>query len=137
MPAHRRGKRVVPPAGRKRGDVNEASVCSVLENSLRVGGWRWTHFRPAQTKGGEYRTALSGNKGWPDYFATRGHEAVAIEAKGRYEKPDDEQVEWLRQLDAAGIPTFVANPVTVDEVSDWLLARRPDPTQEEPRAQLR
>jgi hypothetical protein len=104
--------------------VNEASVSSVIEDALRVGRWRWTHFRPAQDRHGKWKTALTGDAGWPDYHAVRGHEVVAIEAKGRYEQPKPEQQEWLDQLAAAGVTTFVANPATVEEVRDWLLARR-------------
>jgi hypothetical protein len=108
--------------------VNEASVCSVIEDALGVGGWRWTHFRPAQNRAGTWSTALSGHAGWPDYFAVRGAEAVAIEAKGRYEKPTDEQEAWLAALAAGGATIFVADPATVRDVSDWLLARRPAPS---------
>jgi hypothetical protein len=49
-------------------------------------------------------------KGFPDIFAVRGPDAIAVEVKGDGDRLRDEQTEWLQRLETAGISTFVWTP---------------------------
>jgi hypothetical protein len=109
--------------------IPEASVASVVEDLLTVGGWAWLHQRPARRAGEGWAAPVSGNasKGWPDYFACRGGEAVAIEAKGSRGRLSPEQGEWLDRLNAVpGIDAYIVGPSDLE----WLERRLLDqPTQ--------
>lgn len=79
--------------------MNESDFASQVEDLLTLFGWRWVHQRPAKTDKG-WRTALSGNKGFPDYVATHpvARRLLFIELKGDNGKTTPEQDEWLSDL---------------------------------------
>lgn len=88
----------------------EAARQGAIENALDIGGWRWTHFRPAQTEKG-WRTPLSGHPGFVDLFAVheiRQHE-IFIEVKADGGKRDDDQVKWAQALIAAGLDYWLCD----------------------------
>src|SRR5256885_11723762 len=68
----------------------------VLE-TLRLFGWRFTHFRPAKTEKG-WRTPLSGDAGFPDIVAVRSNRVIWIELKAEKGRLSDEQGHWLAPL---------------------------------------
>lgn len=58
-----------------------------------------------------WRTPVQADaKGFPDLFACRGPDAIAVEVKGDGDRLRDEQTEWLQRLETAGISTFVWTP---------------------------
>lgn len=73
-----------------------------LTDALTMFGWRWVAFRPARTERG-WRTALSGNAGWPDIAAAHPqHGLLFMEVKRDGGKATPEQVMWLEVLEWSG-----------------------------------
>jgi hypothetical protein len=108
--------------------VSEASLQQTVGDMLGVYGWYWIHSRPGRRRGEGFATPVSGNaaKGWPDIFATRGHEAIALELKSMKGRVSRDQADWLLRLQAAGIETRVVRPSDLD----WLEQRlKPAPSQ--------
>ena len=86
-------------------------------------GYRIAHFRPAQTAKG-WRTAVTGDAGWPDLVLLRPPRLILAELKvGTPVRP--EQQEWLDQLGSVpGVEAYVWRPADFDAVLD-ILRRRP------------
>lgn len=106
--------------------LNEGAFASQVEDFLKNGGWTWTHFRPALSKKG-FITALSGNKGYPDYTAvrynqdTKVHELVFIELKGYGGKLSPEQEAWIALLsELDGVRMYVWYPRDYEEAMEVL-----------------
>lgn len=88
-------------------------LLAVLELA-KFAGWRVTHFRPARTAMG-WRTAISGDAGWPDLVMVKGTRVVVVELKAARGTLSDAQREWLRDLLRAGLECHVWRPI------DWTL----------------
>lgn len=91
----------------------------VIADALRLFGWRFVHQRPALTKRG-WRTALTGDKGFPDFVAVRGQRLLFIEVKGDTGYPDAEQRAWALALMAAGAEALTVRPKDWDAVKRLL-----------------
>jgi VRR-NUC domain len=92
--------------------VSERDFQKAVTDTLTAFGWRWCHFRPARTQRG-WRTALSGNAGFPDIVAVRGDRVEYIELKAEKGRLSDEQSRWLAALGMAGQNVHCWRP------SDW------------------
>jgi hypothetical protein len=92
--------------------VSEKDFQKVVTDALNALGWRWYHSRPAQTSKG-WRTALSGDAGYPDITAVRRDRILFIELKAEKGRLSEEQGAWLADLGAAGAEAFCWRP------SDW------------------
>lgn len=93
---------------------------SKRQGLFSLGGWTWCHFRTSWTRG-EWRTALSGDKGFPDYIATREGECVFIEIKGDGGKVSVDQQKWIDLLRGAGQRVYVFLPKDFEEAKEVLL----------------
>jgi hypothetical protein len=92
---------------------------TVLE-TLRLCGWRFTHFRPAQTNRG-WRTPLSGDAGFPDVVATRNDgRLLFLELKTDVGGLTQEQANWLSALGTAGAEVHVLRPSDWDAFVEWV-----------------
>jgi hypothetical protein len=96
------------------------AASSVTENdwkrrvldAAKLFGWRFAHFRPAQTTKG-WRTAMEGHKGFPDLVLVRSPRVIFAELKVAA-KLTDEQAEWLDALGTSpGVESYVWRP------TDW------------------
>lgn len=88
----------------------EAQFSSWLEDSLTLFKWKWVHSRPAFDRGG-WRTAMSGDKGYPDYVAVKDGRLLFLEAKSERGSVMPEQREWLAALGAvAGVTARLVKP---------------------------
>jgi hypothetical protein len=92
--------------------VLERDFQKAVTDALNALGWRWYHSRPAQTSKG-WRTALSGDVGYPDITAVRRDRILFIELKAEKGRLSEEQGAWLADLGAAGAEAFCWRP------SDW------------------
>jgi hypothetical protein len=92
--------------------MTEADFQRTVTDTLRLFGWRWTHFRPARTDRG-WRTPLSGDAGFPDVVAVRGDRVLWAELKAEKGRLSDEQAKWLAALGMAGQSVHCWRP------SDW------------------
>jgi hypothetical protein len=90
----------------------EKDFQKAVTDALNALGWRWYHSRPAQTSKG-WRTALSGDAGYPDITAVRRGRIIFIELKAEKGRLSEEQGVWLADLGAAGAEAFCWRP------SDW------------------
>lgn len=67
-------------------------------------GWVAVHHRPARTADGGWRTAIKGQKGFPDLVLARDGQVLFRELKRQKGKPTAEQEIWLEALgDFGGI----------------------------------
>ena len=90
----------------------------------KVMGWRFAHFRPAQTARG-WRTAMEGMPGFPDLVLVRAGRVIFAELKAGKNKPGPEQVEWINQLAAVpGVDAYVWWPQDWDQVVEALTGRQ-------------
>jgi len=92
--------------------VTEADFQKTVTDTLRLFGWRYCHFRPARTARG-WRTAVSGEVGFPDLCAVRGARVEFIELKAEKGRLSQEQATWLAALGQAGQSVHCWRP------SDW------------------
>lgn len=83
--------------------LKERDFASQVEDLFERFGWHWVHSRPALTDKG-WRTALSGRKGFPDYFAVRPPRIVISELKSETGEIAPEQQEWLDILEQCRVP---------------------------------
>ena len=102
-------KKLAPKSG---AIAREKDFQKAVTHALNALGWRWYHSRPAQTSKG-WRTALSGDAGYPDITAVRRDRIVFIELKAEKGRLSEEQGVWLADLGAAGAEAFCWRP------SDW------------------
>jgi hypothetical protein len=93
-------------------NVSEKDFQKAVTDALNALGWRWYHSRPARTSKG-WRTALSGDAGYPDITAVRRDRVLFIELKTERGRLSEEQGVWLADLGAAGAEVFCWRP------SDW------------------
>ncbi len=111
--------------------MTESEFAALLEGTgkrhglLGLGGWTWTHFRPAQSLKG-WRTPLSGDKGFPDYCCVREtrlhtYELIFIELKGDGGKVSPEQKVWIDLLRNAGQRVYTWWPKDFEEAKAVLL----------------
>ncbi len=108
--------------------INEKDFSSEVEDLLNIFGWTWCHFRPAMVKRGReitYRTALSGKKGFPDYFAVRIPRVLIIELKSDDGALSQDQREWAELLLACpGVEYYLLRPSDIDMIAS-LLSQQP------------
>jgi len=101
----------------------EAEFSNQVEDLLNLSSWRWCHFRPARMQGG-WRTALSGEPGFPDYIATRDGALIFFELKSERGQVAPWQREWLEDLRACGQRVYLWRPSDWDEIVK-ILDRQP------------
>jgi len=100
------------PTGKGEGGMTEREFERTVLETLRLFGWRFTHFRAARTSKG-WRTPLSGDPGFPDIVAVRGKRILYIELKAERGRLSDDQGRWLAALGLAGADVHCWRP------SDW------------------
>lgn len=82
---------------------------------LQSNGWRVAHFRPAETKKG-WRTACSGDKGFPDTLALKDGVQLILEAKAGTGKASPDQVDWMLAFQKAGAKVYLVTPENWEKV---------------------
>jgi hypothetical protein len=93
--------------------MREAELQAAVIETARLFNWRVAHFRPARTNRG-WRTAMTGDPGWPDLTLAREGRLVFLELKQKGKRPTVEQEGWLGVL--SSVPGVEARVVTE---SDW------------------
>jgi hypothetical protein len=93
--------------------LTEAQFLRQVLALAKLHGWRRAHFRPARTATG-WTTAVQGDgKGFPDLLLLRGTSMLVAELKIPPNEPTTEQLAWLENFRAAGIPGYIWTP------ADW------------------
>ncbi len=103
------------------GWAEEVFVAHVVQLA-QSNGWHVAHFRPARTKQG-WRTAMTGDKGFPDIVAARDGVHVFAELKTDKGRTSPEQTGWLDALSwnrqSMRTPDWEPTLVCLWRPSDW------------------
>ena len=99
--------------------ISETAFGSQVEYLLKLFSWRWCHFRPALTGAG-WRTAMSGDKGLPDYICVRAPRLVFAELKDETKPMQPEQQEWFDALSACQL-ALVKEPLKTNSKESTLV----------------
>ena len=90
--------------------ITERQFSYQVEDLFHTFGWRYSHSRPAMTTKG-WRTALTGDKGFPDYVAVKGARQIFAELKSDTGQLSGEQKKWLYALaQVPGNEVFIWRP---------------------------
>jgi len=82
--------------------MSESDLRSQVTQLAQILGWKVAYFRTAQSQKG-WRTPVGADgKGWPDLVLLKGQKVLFRELKVGYNKPSEEQVRWLDDLQTAG-----------------------------------
>jgi hypothetical protein len=103
--------------------VTEHELQATILEAARVLGWRIYHQRPAQTRHG-WRTALTGDPGFPDLILARPGRVLALELKAARGRPRDAQADWLQALDGGLVIARLVYPDDLDDVLALLAEAR-------------
>ena len=95
--------------------MTEREWQSRVVDLVKVLGYRYAHFRPAQTARG-WRTAMSGDAGFPDMVIVGRGRLIFAELKGEKTRVQSEQLAWARDIKAAGAECYLWRPAQWDEV---------------------
>ncbi len=108
--------------------LTELDLARQIRDLARVTGWLHVHFRPAKTKQG-WRTAFSGDPGFPDMVLARRGRVIFAELKMDGKKARPEQDRWLLELDPGnirgnrelrGVEAYVWTPADFDSIVETL-----------------
>ena len=95
--------------------MTEAQLQQVLIETAYLTGWLVHHARPAQTRRG-WRTAATGNVGYPDLTLAKRDRCLMLELKGDGGRVGPGQKEWLDALDGARVDARLVRPNDLDEI---------------------
>jgi hypothetical protein len=101
-----------------RADVStesEKDFASWFEDWLRLRGWLWTHFETSWHRG-RFRTALSGDPGFPDYVCVKGRSCCFVELKAKRTPRSRAQIRWHDALRGADQISYVFRPSDRDDI---------------------
>ena len=104
--------------------MTEAQFQAQVIQIARLNGWRVFHPMKMQTRDGSWRTALSGDRGWPDLcLAHRERGFIVAELKTDKGKLSPDQVKWLQEL-APWAECHLWRPQDLDAIARRLGGRR-------------
>lgn len=98
-------------------EVSEAEFQKAVISLAKLHGWRVMHTRTVQV-GKNHFTPLVGDRGFPDLVMvhpTRG--CIFVELKTDRGRVSEHQVDWLDQLEKAGMEVHVWRPQNWDEIT--------------------
>lgn len=99
---------------------SEKDFASWFEDALRLYGWRFHHCETSWSRG-RFRTAISGNPGFPDYVCARGIQLFLAELKSRTGNLSAEQRSWHSVLAASrAIKVYIWRPYDRDQILELL-----------------
>ncbi len=97
--------------------MSERELQDAVIDLARLLGYRVAHFRPAQTKGGNWITAMSGDTGYPDLTLAGNGRVIFAELKSTKGKISDAQLDWRHALTSTGAEWYLWRP------RDWTNGR--------------
>ena len=103
--------------------MDEAKFQAQVIQLARMNGWRVFHPSKMQARDGSWRTALSGDRGWPDLvLAHRERGFIVCELKADRGVLSTEQKEWLFHL-APWAECYVWKPRDLEAIARRLGAK--------------
>lgn len=104
--------------------ITEAEFQDNIALAARTLGWRVVHYGAARTTKGWRTPARYDSKGFPDLLLIHPDRGVlAVEVKSATGRVADEQTDWLRYLNRAGVRAWVVRPDDLQELVDYLAGR--------------
>jgi hypothetical protein len=94
----------------------EADLLDAVVELARLFHWQLHHCRPARTDKG-WRTAITGDSGFPDIVAVRGRRMVVAELKSQRGKVTEQQQKWLDRFAAAGCEVYCWKPADLPAIA--------------------
>lgn len=85
--------------------MTESALQSHVLDLGKIHGWRRVHFRPALTSKG-YRTAYTGDDGFPDVVMARNACEIVVELKNATNSASPDQWEWLASFAGCTVDQF-------------------------------
>jgi len=79
-------------------------------------GWRVAHFRPGMTKRGRWKTAMSGDIGFPDLVMARPPRLIFAELKSAKGRISPEQAIWLEYVGRCNVEKYEWRPAMINEI---------------------
>jgi hypothetical protein len=99
--------------------MTEAQFTETVIELARFRGWKVAHFRPALDRG-RWRTAMSGDKGYPDLTLARRGRVIFAELKSETGRPSKEQLEWIEALTYDGNEVYLWRPHDLESIKEVL-----------------
>ncbi len=102
--------------------MNEAQFTETVIAYATLRGWKVAHFRPAVDRG-KWRTAMSGDPGFPDLVLARAGRVVFAELKSASGKLRPQQEQWLSALhpkELVGHTVHVWRPIDLPRIKEVL-----------------
>jgi hypothetical protein len=97
--------------------MTEAQFQASVIQIAKMNGWRIFHPMKMQARDGSWRTALSGDKGWPDLvLAHRERGFLVCELKADAGRLTEDQKVWLYHL-APWAECHVWRPADIDKIA--------------------
>lgn len=97
--------------------MSEAQFTETVIQLAQLLGWRVAHFRPAIDRRGQWRTPMSGDKGFPDLVLARDGEVLFVELKTATGRLSLDQKAWGA---AIGDEFLVWRPTDMSEIRERL-----------------
>lgn len=98
----------------------EAEWQATVIHLAKLRGWLVHHQRPARTADGGWRSAIVGDRGWPDLALARGGRLILAELKSETGAVTPDQRRWLQELELVDQTTGgYAFAVYVWRPRDW------------------
>ncbi len=98
----------------------EREFATQVEHLLELFRWTWKHDEPAVRQSGTWATSFRGQRGFPDYIATRDGRLLFAEIKNETGKLTAGQVHWLTLLQQTPAEVYVWRPQDLEQVKEAL-----------------
>lgn len=98
----------------------ERDFATMIEHLLDLFGWTWKHDEPAVRQSGKWATSFRGDKGFPDYIATRDGRLIFAEIKNEKGRLTKNQNDWLDALRQTNAEVYVWRPADLQTIKDVL-----------------
>lgn len=106
--------------------ISEKTFQTAVIELARWAGWKVFHPLPAQNASGQWRTAQSGDIGFPDLVLAHPQRGVIFaELKSSIGKLSDHQADWITVLKSAGAEVYVWRPANLEQIKAILKEPQP------------
>jgi len=106
--------------------ITESAFQAVIVETARLTGWKSVHILPTKLQNGRWRSAQSGDTGFPDLVLAHPQRGVIFaELKTQLGRVTDQQLDWITTLKAAGAEAYIWRPSDWNEIKQILTERKP------------
>lgn len=96
--------------------IGESQLQAAIVELAKLEGWLVFHPMPVQNQSGRWRTALQGDRGFPDLvLAHKDRGVIFVELKSTIGRVSEYQQLWIDTLKQAGAEVYVWRPVDIHQ----------------------